>query len=635
MAIVVPAWLNDLFFALMGERMPQANEDLAYVSHEAFSSFSNKLRRLADLVGESIGSAGQVLPPQVAKDYVRAVDVLTDDGGTNHITELAKQLDDISDGRVKTSISIAESKINILLELAILAAELLFLAVMSFFTGGATSGEAVEAKLRTRARILVILEMLAKRTHLLPTLSEALEEAFTTLAARLALILTAAPGRKPHGIDMKDVVLSGVTGGLTSIFDHLFHGGKSLFKKLFKDKADIGAGFDKKFADKDKMPGLNTGPGGSTVKHGVKNPTPDGPHSGGGNLVTNTAGQGFDAVGEGAAETFAESVVYQQPLSFSTFHGAVVSSLNTALIFTGVQKLGLGLRDFVFPKDLGVTPNRASAGPATGPAGTGAVDGPDQGTHVPTTGTDVTAPVSYAPHDLTEAGPPPVTTTGQTPTVETPAVSAPTVGAGPTQSAGPAAASGYGGGIPVESPGQAQVPPAPTTSAGGGAGTRPPLQTGPDAPTAPGHDVTTVPDGTPTAPGHDVTTAPDDTPTAPRHDVTTAPDDAPTALAPGATTAPGATLTDSASGPLGAGAHQGSQGSATGDGTASHDVSPGPVEDESATAPGSLTTPGEDPSDAAGSVPGQTAPPASGPGTATGQAAAQTPGTAQAPGTRQ
>lgn len=600
MAIVVPAWLNDLFFALMGERMPQANEDLAYVSHEAFSSFSNKLRRLADLVGESIGSAGQVLPPQVAKDYVRAVDVLTDDGGTNHITELAKQLDDISDGRVKTSISIAESKINILLELAILAAELLFLAVMSFFTGGATSGEAVEAKLRTRARILVILEMLAKRTHLLPTLSEALEEAFTTLAARLALILTAAPGRKPHGIDMKDVVLSGVTGGLTSIFDHLFHGGKSLFKKLFKDKADIGAGFDKKFADKDKMPGLNTGPGGSTVKHGVKNPAPDGPHSGGGNLLTNTAGQGFDAVGEGAAETFAESVVYQQPLSFSTFHGAVVSSLNTALIFTGVQKLGLGLRDFVFPKDLGVTPNRASAGPATGPAGTGAVDGPDQGTHVPTTGTDVPAPVSYAPHDLTEAGPPPVTTTGQTP-----AVSAPTVGAGSTQSAGPAAASGYGGGIPVESPGQAQVPPAPTTSAGGGAGTRPPLQTGPDAPTAPGHDATT------------------------------APDDTPTALAPGATTAPGATLTDSASGPLGAGAHLGSQGSATGDGTASHDVSPGPVEDESATDPGSLTTPGEDPSDAAGSVPGQTAPPASRPGTATGQAAAQTPGTAQAPGTRQ
>ncbi|MFF4761240.1 hypothetical protein [Streptomyces sp. NPDC001292] len=501
MAILVPKWLNDLFYALMGERLPQANEDLAYMSHEAFKRFANKLRQLGILLNDSIRYAAKVLPQKNADAYKRDVRALTDDGGKNHVTEFADQLDDIADGRVKTSINIAESKISLLIELVILAAELLYLAVVAFFSGGATAGEAAEAKLRTRAKILVILDVFAKRFHVLPTLSEALEEAFTTIAARLALILSAAPGRKPHGIDIKDVVLSGVTGGLTSIFDHLFHGGKNLFKGIFKGKTDVDTGFGKKFADKDNMPGLNSLPGSGAVTHGVKNTVSDGPLANGGKIAAKTGDRGFDALGEGVAETFAEGAVYQQGLSFSTFHGAVVSSLNTGLIFEGIQKAGLGFRDFVAPQNLNVAPNPVSAGATTNPAktsgGGSAVHGAGEDVQVPTSGTGLPAQVSYTPDNLGETGPAPVVTTSQTGTPDLPPVSVHAASAGP----GPATVSGgASASTKPAAPGVEQGSTAPETPADHETNTQPPAELDAGTQPTPGHDATHLPNNSQTGP---------------------------------------------------------------------------------------------------------------------------------------
>ncbi|WP_037925350.1 hypothetical protein, partial [Streptomyces violaceorubidus] len=61
-----------------------------------------------------------------------------------------------------------------------------------------------------------------------------LEEMFTALASRLILMVSAAPGRKPRGIDVKDLFLNGAAGALNSVFEHFFRGGKKFFASVFK-----------------------------------------------------------------------------------------------------------------------------------------------------------------------------------------------------------------------------------------------------------------------------------------------------------------------------------------------------------------------------------------------------------------
>uniref|UniRef100_UPI0012FEC302 hypothetical protein n=1 Tax=Streptomyces violaceorubidus TaxID=284042 RepID=UPI0012FEC302 len=78
-----------------------------YQSHLAYKDFSARLHRLSGLLEESVAASGRALPPEIAKRYVGATRMVTDDGGRNYVVEFAKQLDDIAEGRVKTSIQIA------------------------------------------------------------------------------------------------------------------------------------------------------------------------------------------------------------------------------------------------------------------------------------------------------------------------------------------------------------------------------------------------------------------------------------------------------------------------------------------------------------------------------------------------
>ncbi|MGW0103499.1 WXG100-like domain-containing protein, partial [Nocardia sp. NPDC003354] len=247
MAIVVPDWASWLFFIIIGERFMQANEDLAYQSHEAFKDFAARVERLSDLLEESINASSGALPPEVAERYKRATRMVTDDGGTNYAAEFSKQLRDVAEGRVQTSIQIAEGKVSLLVELAALAFTLFFLEKLAAFTFGGTGALAEFAKAVARYRMLSILAVLNGHTKLLPTLNEALEEMFTALASRLILMASAPPGRKPHGIDVKDLFVNFAAGALNSIFEHVLKGGKDLFKGLFKSKSDLGPGLGKKF----------------------------------------------------------------------------------------------------------------------------------------------------------------------------------------------------------------------------------------------------------------------------------------------------------------------------------------------------------------------------------------------------
>ena len=50
------------------------------------------------------------------------------------------------------------------------------------------AGKAAVARAQSRVTLLTILDNLMRRTHLMPSLSEAFDEAFTTFAVRLSLI---------------------------------------------------------------------------------------------------------------------------------------------------------------------------------------------------------------------------------------------------------------------------------------------------------------------------------------------------------------------------------------------------------------------------------------------------------------
>uniref|UniRef100_UPI0012FE82C9 hypothetical protein n=1 Tax=Streptomyces violaceorubidus TaxID=284042 RepID=UPI0012FE82C9 len=78
--------------------------------------------------------------------------------------------------RVKTSIQIAENKINIYAELFALFAFLLLMEYLAPFVFGGTKGAETAAITATRAKILGYLTIFLERFKVLPTLSEMLEE---------------------------------------------------------------------------------------------------------------------------------------------------------------------------------------------------------------------------------------------------------------------------------------------------------------------------------------------------------------------------------------------------------------------------------------------------------------------------
>ncbi|MER6165626.1 hypothetical protein, partial [Streptomyces violaceorubidus] len=65
MAIVFPEWAAGLFFTVIGEKPPQADEDLAYRSALAFESYAGRMHKLSDLLEESVTASSGALPPKI------------------------------------------------------------------------------------------------------------------------------------------------------------------------------------------------------------------------------------------------------------------------------------------------------------------------------------------------------------------------------------------------------------------------------------------------------------------------------------------------------------------------------------------------------------------------------------------
>ncbi|MGQ4725172.1 WXG100-like domain-containing protein, partial [Streptomyces tunisiensis] len=222
MSIMPSPEVNAMIFILTGERLIDADEDLAYESRGPYARLGRKIDQMSALIQKSVHDIGQVMPDDLSKAYAAAMGTLTDDGGRNYLREFSEQLDKIAEGRRKTSMDIMESKWQVIAEVIRLLIEIAIYLAMSFFTGGASASQIMLAKMRSRFFILSTLSHLLQRLHIAPSLTEAFSEAFTTFAVRLAMMNFAPDGRRPDGFDwnqiLKDGAFGAAAGALTSIF---------------------------------------------------------------------------------------------------------------------------------------------------------------------------------------------------------------------------------------------------------------------------------------------------------------------------------------------------------------------------------------------------------------------------------
>ncbi|NUS57554.1 MAG: hypothetical protein HOV66_22260, partial [Streptomycetaceae bacterium] len=256
---------------------------------------------------------------------------------------------------------------------------------MSVFIGGATAGKAAVARAQSRVTVLAILDQLMKRTHLMPSLSEAFDEAFTTFAVRLAMIAFGPDGRRPHGFDWNQIVQDAVFGGVTGMFHGAFEGVVDRFKNLFR-RGHLDDTLFKKF-DEDVLPKVDRDRGAD-----LPSPNRDGTNRDGsdrnGPDPAGTQRDGFgddigDAVVEGAAETAGEFVTVglftgSWALSGDTFLTAAGSALFMGAVFAGVAKFG---SQFNVHMDVAGAVNDVRALDAD-PVGTRSTKGSDEETPV-------------------------------------------------------------------------------------------------------------------------------------------------------------------------------------------------------------------------------------------------------------
>ncbi|MFE4690657.1 hypothetical protein ACFRH6_11430 [Streptomyces sp. NPDC056749] len=346
------------------------------------------------------------------------------------------------------SMHIIEAKWQIIAEVVRLAVELAVIAALSFFTGGASAGQVAAAQARSRLLIWTVLSRLLKRAHVLPSLSEAFDEAFQTFAVRLALMVGGPSGRRPGGFDAGQIFKDAVFGGFAGLFHGAFGGVLERFGKVFREGwGQAGGGFPGAVGVKDvsrdvaskasgrspvASPGTGAGP--KLVSGSARVPGVVGAVGAGAGVFVVAAGS------ETAAEVFVNGMFTGNwQASPGTFMGAGISGVVAGGMFTATALAG---HKFGSQFDFGgvntlpgagttgrttASPSRGTVGPGAtagsataGSAGVGsaAVSGTGQGQHAPETVGTVSADTDLAANGLpaatvtAESGPRTRTTTG-------------------------------------------------------------------------------------------------------------------------------------------------------------------------------------------------------------------------------
>ncbi|MBK3579754.1 hypothetical protein JHN63_39385, partial [Streptomyces sp. MBT65] len=383
MAIVVSPKLNWLFFILIGEKFLEANEDHAYDTSRSFDQLHQHVGALKARAKQAVLTVGEGLPKGTADQFIGAINEVLP-----YLDKFEADLDNVTKNQVNIAMQIREAKWNIVAELIRLFIELAILAVMSFFTGGASASEAAVARARSRVFILEVLLELSRRTHLLPSFLEAVEEAFMTLAVRLAMMVGAPKGQRPKSIDWGDIGLSAAFGAVAGFLAPILTKTMKNLTNNVKNIGDLGKKFDDinvggakppKLNDTDlnltnkPKPGPTPGPGTHVPKttptvtpHVTPTPTPHGNES----FSAKVLDQSGEFVADGASETLAESLVMGAFFgdftpSWQTFVGAGLSERFEA----GAEHAVTNSADWL--KNLGNPPTISTAVSDTGNGDTG------------------------------------------------------------------------------------------------------------------------------------------------------------------------------------------------------------------------------------------------------------------------
>ncbi|MFJ6892396.1 hypothetical protein [Streptomyces hokutonensis] len=465
MAIVVSPKLNWLFFILIGENFLEANEDHAYDTSRSFDQLHQHIGALKSRAKQAVLTVGEGLPKGTADQFIGAINQVLP-----YLDQFEADLDKVTKNQVNIAMQIREAKWNIIAELIRLFIELAILAVMSFFTGGASASEAAVARARSRVFILEVLLELSRRTHLLPSFLEAAEEAFMTLAVRLAMMVGAPKGQRPKSIDWGDIGLSAVFGAVAGFLAPILTKTMKNLTNNVKNIGDLGKKFDDinvggakapkpnptdlNLTNKPK-PGPAPGPGTHVPKTTPTaaphvTPTPHGDES----FSAKVLDQSGEFVADGASETLAESLVMGAFFgdftpSWQTFVGSGLSERFEAGAEHGVTNSADWLKNLGNPptistsaSDIG-TGDAGDVGPNTGPGKSGGTKSvTESGPHTPVDtdtdtdpanhiGTDTGTPAKVLPPPVHTVDPPPHTSVPVIPPVvgsSTPFI-APVVGA--------------------------------------------------------------------------------------------------------------------------------------------------------------------------------------------------------------
>ncbi|GGW30808.1 hypothetical protein [Streptomyces xantholiticus] len=351
MAIQSTPQLDALLFVLIGEKLLQANEDMAYESRLAYARMARRLRDLSDVMEQSGLNSARALPPAVGQNYLRAIRLFYDDGGTNHLKSFADQLDEIAEGRAVTSSNIIESKWQIIAELIRLLIELMVTAILAAFSGGTSAGGTAVAQARSRVLILTILDALFMHTGpLMGILTGAIGEAFDALMVRLAMMSFGPDGRRPQGVDWAAIGKDAFFGGLNGLFVGALAGAGSLIgdtlKSVFKGNNVFGNGnFGNNGNIFRNMPG--TGAGGDVAKGiGAKAEQPSLLSRAGDALAGDAKTFAVGGLSEASSEVIVNGLLDGKwQWSWETFAGAGISSVVGSHLHADAVKVGESFRD--------------------------------------------------------------------------------------------------------------------------------------------------------------------------------------------------------------------------------------------------------------------------------------------------